>query len=424
MRTLLVCLFFILPAKVWADCTQKSGNVVFFDFNKSKEEVEGARQSAQGKCQNFYVATSKDEADSILKKIDSQGGEISSLIMSGHHKFGIFWGSNFQMTIGGISDLLDQYPKTKAKVKNLYLWGCYTNNVDKLEKWLKSFPNLNYVFGYNLKSPLSSQGIGVEYLQKALEHQSELEKMKSLEEIKKFLDTQLVPGSSDLHLVTAAIFGKAQCDQAKFDDFYYSIDYIEGGKKTLSTIDKFTDRGKCKSAASDYKKDYQKTLQSYWQGELEILPLGHPESKTPAKNPIRTVVYPWANKYAYCFSGSVFKTETSDVGLGQLLNLVYFNEIKNNFFEYFNKDKEKLLKSLKDSEIQGLLSKGKDLTRKEILELNQKLSKVEPQTDEIKAYNFKLKMFLVNLDDRCADVNWLEDASAIQKPPSFCTNPK
>ena len=242
-------LFFILllPALGFAECKVRSGNVVFFDFDNSKEEIEGAKQVADEKCQNFYVFKSEKEARATLKNIESSGEEISSMILSGHHKFGIFWGDNFHMTIGGINDLMDEFPKTKDSIKNLYLWGCYTNNLDKLDRWLKGLPKLEYVFGYTQKAPLSKQMTGVDYLKSAMLHQGELEKMDSLEKVKNFLDNKLVPGSSpDFQFVSAAIYGKAKCDNGNYKDFYYYVDHIEGGTK--SNIDKYSDRGQCDGA--------------------------------------------------------------------------------------------------------------------------------------------------------------------------------
>ena len=135
-------------------------------------------------------------------------------------------------------------------------------------------------------------------------------------------------------------------------------------------------------------------------------------------------IYPWANKFAYCFKDSVFQTKNGvSLGLGQLLNLVYFQTIKSNFFSYFKNDEDKLKTTLKDKSLLDLLAKGKDLSRKDILALSEGLAKVNPQSDEVKNYNFKLKKFLIEMDDRCADVNWLEDVSVIQKPSQFCSAP-
>ncbi len=406
-----------------ANCRKLVGNVVFFDFNESPEEIVGAKKVAAEKCQNFRSVRSEGEARKVLADIEKSGEDVSSLIMSGHHRFGVFWGKNFKMTIGGISDLIEEFPKTKSSVKNLFLWGCYTNNIDKLERWLKSFPNLDYVYGFSHKSPLSHQVTGVDYLQKAMRMQDELAKNDSLEKVKTFLD-KAIPGSPNFHFVSAAIYGKAKCDPANYKDFYYSIDHIENGTK--SSIDHFTDKSQCDGAKKTFEKSYASMLKSYWTGEKEILSLSDPESKIAAKNPIRIDLYPWANKFSFCFNKSTFKTGTGqEIGLGHMLNLVYFQNIKAHFFKYFSSDTDGVKSALgQHPEILAQLNKGSQLTRKEVIELELALSRINPQTQILQAYAFKLKAFLVNLDDRCVDVNWLEDVKDIQKPPSFCTSPR
>lgn len=425
MRLLILFLLFTIPFKVFAECKSKAGNVLFFDFNSSVEEVDGAKETAELKCQNFQVIRSEKAAKAALQKIEKSGQEISSLIMSGHHKAGMFWGKNFSISSQGFSDLLDKYPKSKSSVKNLYLWGCYTNNVDKLDTWLKSFPELNYVFGFTQKSPLSKQITGVDYLKSAMLHQDDLQKIESLDEVKEFLDTTLVPGSSkNFHFVSAAIYGKALCDPAKYNSFYYSVNQIEGG--THSTISGAKDKEACPDAEAAFASKYKKLLSDYWNGNIEVMPLEDPVSKDRIKNPIRMDIYPWANKYAYCFKDNFFDIDGENlVGQGQLLNLVYFNDLKKNFFVYFKEDADRLKGKLsgKNQALVDLLKKGKDLTRKEILALNDGLNQLTPATPEVKAFAFKLKKFLVNLDDRCADIHWLDAPSAIRKPPKFCTEP-
>lgn len=409
--------------KSFSECAGKNGNVVFFDFNGSPEEIDGAKKIADQKCQNFYAVKSEDDANKILKKIEDTNGDISSLILSGHHKFGIFWGNNFHMTIGGMSDLFDKYPKLKDRTKNLYLWGCYTNNVDKLERWLKSFPNLNYVFGYSHKAPLSNQFTGVEYLERAMTHQDELEKIDALDKIKNFLD-KMLPGTPNYHYVSAAIYGKARCENPNYKDFYYSIDQIEGGTK--SNIEHFSERGQCKDAKKEYSKKYQDMLQDYWSGDKEIMSLESPGSKDPSKNPVRMDFYPWANKFGFCFNDSTFPGEAgSRISIGQVLNLIYYQTIKTNFFNYFKEDIEEALKKLpqEESDIRDLLSKGQNLTRKEIISLNKLIEKKPNKSEGLEQLNFKIKKYLVDLDDRCADVNWLEDVKSIPKQPKACTTP-
>jgi len=215
--TLILCLSLAVSQGSHAVCAKNSDNVLFFAFNDAKEEVESARQVAADKCQNFIVVKSEDAANSALKKINDSGESISSMILSGHHKWGMFWGGNFHMTIGSVDDLMSKYPAIKGKVQNMYLWGCYTNNLDKLDRWLKSFPQLKYVFGYNQKSPLSEQLTGVEYLKNAMTMQDELAKQDSLDKVKTFLDTKLIPGNSpNFQFVSAAIYGVSRCQQAHY----------------------------------------------------------------------------------------------------------------------------------------------------------------------------------------------------------------
>lgn len=413
----------VISLQCWADCQEKSGNMVFFDHDDSVEEVEGAQKIAAQKCQNFYVIKSQAEAETVFKKIDSERGEISSLIISGHHVGGVYFGKNFRGGLTEMTDLMDRFPRLKASTRNLYLWGCYTNNIDKLEKWLKSFPNLNYVFGYSHKAPLSNQLTGVDYLERALLHQEELEKIDSLDNVKTYLD-QLIPGSSNFHFISAAIYGKPRCENKDFKDFYYSIDQIEGGTK--SSIDRITDTKKCKEASTDFKTKYQTMLSDYWSGKKDVLPLNAAGSKNAMTNPIRMDFYPWANKYSFCFPNAIFKTTANvEVGIGQTLNLIYFHTIRDNFFEYFKNDITTVRGQLgaNDAQIANLLGKGKELTREEVLELHRLLNKKAKPSSQVKSLNFKLKKFLVDMDDRCADVTWLEDVEGIQPPPKACVEP-
>jgi hypothetical protein len=265
---------------------------------------------------------------------------------------------------------------------------------------------------------------GADYLNSSMMYQEEIDKKSSLADVKSFLDTSLVPGSSpNYHYVNAAIYGKDHCPNADVHDYYYWIEQVEGGTK--SNITNYTDRSQCDSIVSDYKNTVNQQILDYWQGKREPLSLDTPESKDPSKNPIRTTLYPWANNNSYCFKNSELQLDiNTKVTQGQLLNLVYFQTIKSNFFKYFQNDVASVAAQTKDPDIKAALGKGSNLTRSDLIGLAAKMNAADPQSQQMKDLSFKMQNYLVNLDDNCANITWLDDGiEHIDRPPKFCTSP-
>jgi hypothetical protein len=434
----MVFILTILPSISYAACKKLTGNIVFMDFDNSKEEMKAARQSAESNCQNFTVVNNEVDAKKLFKSFNSKKIPIDDLILSGHSGSMGFSGTNFKLNHDELVSLIDKNPFVKSHLNNLFLWGCYTNNIAKLDVWLKNIPHLDYVFGFKKKSPLDSQLLGAEFLGKALAYKNQLKEKKSLEEIKSFLDETVVPGNSQYHYVFPAIYGHLRCENSKAKEFYYVIDQIEDGTK--SEINNFSEfKKECSSKIETYNKEFKDQLTKYWNGYKEMPGINDVDSKNPEVNPIRMTAYPWANDNEHCFSGEGFDIgEGNFLSIGQILNLIFTKTIQKNYFAFFKDDATKLTAILEKlgnhKELIGMLQKEPNLRRREVQNLSHDLSQLannktvtdQLKKDEVKDFTniaYRIKKYLLDMDDRCVDIEWIDEKSDFKKPPSFCLQP-
>lgn len=167
-------------------------------------------------------------------------------------------------------------------------------------------------------------------------------------------------------------------------DFYYKVEHTDIGTK--SSIQSLDNRSRCATEMTNFAKKYKDLLAAYWDGDVEVMSLSEPNSKDMKANPLRMGIYPWANDVSFCFKNSftiadrrsftmaemfsfaflldllkkAFRVgKTRSLSLNEILNLVYFQTIKKNFFESLKNDTSLLIAELSKTnpEISEVLKK-------------------------------------------------------------------
>ena len=90
-----------------------------------------------------------------------------TLIISGHHGGGQFYGSNGKFDLSDLEDntkIPVTLLKSLEKVKFLYLLGCHSATLYLNYRWKKILPSLKLVVGYEGQAPLGNKIQGHAYL--------------------------------------------------------------------------------------------------------------------------------------------------------------------------------------------------------------------------------------------------------------------
>lgn len=421
-----------------AECPSRTGHVIFFDFNNAPNEVAAAKRSADKYCRNFHLVKSLEKAKSTLAELNQSNEEITQLILSGHSVASGFQGVNFKLNREQLIEFFSRYPNAKKNLRYVNLWGCYTENFDKMSNWFKTFgPNLQGVYGFVLRSPLDEQIIGATFLSRVMENQEKVRGLQSFAEVKKMLDEVVVPQNQGLFFVDAGVWGRCS-ENGQDKQFFYLVDRVvdtQGREATVSKIYDFSEmQNQCKDIVPEYQALYKKDLAAYWYGNKPILPLSDPTTKDPNKYPLRRKIYSWANISAYCFPQGFQVSKGEFLDLGQVANLVFFKEVTKNFFNYFSQDiaeaKDILIRNGISTE---RLDRAEKLSRKEVLSLNASLkqnieSRLGGQATaldlgKIKILKHRINKFLVEMSDSCVDLAWHELDLPLESTPRSCLRP-
>jgi hypothetical protein len=421
-------------------CQGLSGTKVFMAFNPAPEEVEQAREAAADACENFTVVSSQKQADQTFAKLNKSGEKITSLILSGHAVEGKFYGDNpMSMSQDQFIAFLNKYPTARDNIETPYFWGCYSTDVEKLEKWLSASKNFNRVYGFRQLAPLSSQMVGAEYLRRALTQDDALKKATSLDEVKKILDKDAGDGNG-FYTVTAAVWGK--CEKCGGEEYYYYVspDDASDPQSPLDShlVDYSEYKKQCGSTMADYLKDTYPLMRKYWEGKL---PIPDPDSKVstdPKQFPLRRGIYPQLNINEHCFTQGFLVDPKVWINIGQTVNLIFLPNIEGNFFQYFASDVSAAVAALKHtglSTVRNALKKGDKMTRADIYQADKALMKMikkgtygsakKSEIETLKKFTRTFDQILYEMRDQCVPLEWQDKdkASIPVDIPSTCTTP-
>jgi hypothetical protein len=182
-------------------------DILFIDTNNSPKEIEAAQKAAQKRGEKLIVFPemrkefTNDEFNAYLKKMDSEGKKLSSVVLSGHNGNGHFSGNFGEMTSKSLSDSFKSVPNLVSGVRSMMLWGCYTTTLGSIQNfWKKSFPQLELLAGFDGIAPANDKKAGWEYLEDVLVQEKKITQTKDEAALKKAFK-----GLSQINVMNAAL---------------------------------------------------------------------------------------------------------------------------------------------------------------------------------------------------------------------------
>lgn len=375
---------------------------VFVDLNSQpnipNKEINCARKAACERKQNIIVFPGSDKSitpDNIAAKfkefisnLDQQNVNMNKMILSGHDGGSNYGGERGALSFNQIDEAFQDNDKKdlaiKSKVKSLYGWGCYTATINEVDKkWLKSFPNLDYMLGYDLKAPLSDKKAGYEFLYEALAAEAKINETKTVKDFSSSLNN--LEWANSLHL---AAFLKTcengvdptDADSSGADGFYLSTTY---GDLTLKEA-----KEKCKILRLEVEAELT-IYNQYLYGDKAVP--GH-----GTESPLRAFYNKLRATESCEAKGNTNLTKESPLPKpDDVIMLIYDDYLMSNFFSLYASDLEEVKAVLKsgfpDKDLSALLPKKEDLKdplyRKKfaenIFQLNKEIAGIERNETEI-----------------------------------------
>lgn len=433
MRKLTLALSLLaLPGLALAEeaCEQKkkSEYSFFLDMNDSPNELAAARERSEQECLNFVHITSKGQLEQKLGEVYKKKGKVPIIVVSGHSVNSRFSGTRFSFGFSDIEKMKKKYPAFGTDLETVLLWGCFTGNKKKLDRWHDTFPNATGIIGYTGRSPLDEQNVGADFLYSLWNQRHLIHEGKNDAEVKQILD-DVIPhmggGSNRTFMVTAGM-SFFTCDDANPNRYYYFVDNIDTTKSSLFPEDKIE---KSCDQAKDELPAQLEDLERYWTGRQEPYASHDPAYKSRELNTLRYNLYPWFNQFEHCFEEGARLKDGSAVGLNEMVNLIFYSNIKGNFAGQFG---------AKMKAAQGMLKKAKikapglgdvvNASRADIMETDRILRAEETRKSiakkDLKAFDefaWAYHNVVANMDGRCADITWIDlHPKTATKPGKEC----
>ena len=123
------------------------------------------------------------EVDQYLSELEKNQGNLTTLIISGHHSTdGSWYGAGITSTEGlptnYLAQIADQHPFIHRTVKTIILAGCYSVTKLEISKIIQSFPQVVVIAGYAGTGYLDSDLSGSRYIQNVLNLSNQVQKSK------------------------------------------------------------------------------------------------------------------------------------------------------------------------------------------------------------------------------------------------------
>lgn len=416
----LILLLALIPGLALADETcekkKKTQFSFFLDMNNSPNELAAARERSAEECLGFVHITNKKELDQKLGEVyRKKDGRVPIVVVSGHSVNSHFSGTRFSFGFSDIEKMKKKYPSFGTDLETVLLWGCFTGNKKKLDRWQETFPNATSIIGYTGRSPLDEQRVGADFLYSLWNQRHLIHQGRNDAEVKQILDDVIPHMGGGRHRTFMVTAGASfyTCDDANPQRYYYFVDNIDTEKSSLFPEDKIE---KSCDQAKDELPGQLADLERYWSGSQEPYASHHPGYKSRELNTLRYNLYPWFNQFEHCFEEGARLKDGTAVGLNEMVNLIFYSNIKGNFV---GKYKAKI------KSVRAILKKAKvgvpglhdivGASRADIMKADRILRSEETRKAVGKKNQKALVEFasifhnvVANMDGRCADITWID----------------
>jgi hypothetical protein len=418
------------------EAKKKSQFTFFLDMNDSPNELAAARHHSAEECLGFVHITSAAQFKREVAKVYGKNGsgKVPIMVISGHSVNGRFSGTRFSFGFDDLEHMKKQYPGLAKDLETVFLWGCFTGNIQKLDQWHVLFPNASGIIGYTGRSPLDEQQVGADFLDTIWPNRGLIHEGRSDEEVKEILD-QVTPhmgsGDNKLFMVSAGMTFYT-CNEENPNRYFYMVDNMTLAKSELYPADKVEES--CREARK-VQAARLADLERYWTGKQEPYSSHDAGYKDHEKNTLRFLLYPYFNQYEHCFEGGAKLKDGSSVGLGEMVNLIFYTNVKGNFEGQMGSRMKKVRAILKKAKVRmPALIYLKDRSRADIMEMDKILRADSTRAQVKKQGKRALKELdelawlyhnvVAQVDSRCADITWIDfHPKTATKPGKECMKP-
>lgn len=313
--------------------------VLFIDANRNPTEIKVAREAAkvQGKELIVYPQTGKtidmEELSALFDK-----NSFSSLHFSGHSGGLEFYGTNGEVNLDELADLIKDKPSVK-NIESLYLLGCNSGNKSKMLFWKETLPQLKFIAGFDGVAPVGTNQAGLSYYADILKNENKILNSANSNEIKRSLENLKNVKSFPTSLLV-------KCNEQS--DFLYQPKTNLGKNFSNFTVKE------CIELNEKFKREYAQKIDDLISGQKDL----KKESAANLKQ-----YYEAARQKEHCSEDPKEALEANTV-----LFLRFMQGFDNNFSSYYKKELEGMIDYLKtvDLNIQSNIDKQLKI-RKEVL---------------------------------------------------------
>lgn len=176
---------------------QERSAILFLNFNDAKNEIKQVRAAAEARGEDVVVIPEEGSdpkkraylntklLTQELKKLQSSGVSVSSIIISGHSAGPQgFFGTQGEMTREELDQALQAVPKIQKSIRAVHLFGCYAAAKSGVKLWGALFPGAKLISGFHGSAPGSRSGDGYySFIQDLLKKEGEFLKKLDTEEL-------------------------------------------------------------------------------------------------------------------------------------------------------------------------------------------------------------------------------------------------
>lgn len=295
----------------------------------------------QDEKENILNAVSVTPASLLaeLRNFDAKNIRFSTVILSGHDGNGKFWGSiGKELNSEELRKAFMAVPRLAQGVRSVALLGCYTTNIGSLDThWKTVFPEAKAFGGYEQKGPLAHVPMGHEYLKAFLSRDRKFAQAKTKQEMLALFKD--LPQIRNLAASLASDhFHVSHRGVKTIEELYESCRNL-GGESTLRK--QFTCYYEARSGCDNVPKDTKAGALRKFYEELQ------------------------AN--AHCKEMLTVDADHSLPRAEAVLSLIFFENIKGNFFRLHQAELQELDKWMYEAGVEPLDLTGKERNRAQLL---------------------------------------------------------
>lgn len=329
--------------------------IVFLDINDNPKEKATAIAAAKRAGKEIIIypkGSEKFQTERAFEILSENPPE--TLFISGHDGGGSFGGDRGEsFEYEDLHSLIETNPEIGENLRVLGLLGCNTANHVEITKWKRTFPNLAFVAGYDGSAPSETKKAALTYISDTISKSEEILQATDERKIRSIFES-----FQYINYLEATLYVDT-CPQSD------SVEgqYIFRPARTSSERFKAFDTAECAQKRTEYDAKYLSIYTNYYYGLKEI------PTQTHGTDLRR--LYTFMRQNEHCFK--IYEEGEYPTG-DDLLYLLFFNNVKKNFINYYQENLDDYFKELSIFQDQETL---KDSLAKKIEANSAELERLE-----------------------------------------------